>query len=277
LAAIGCLLASVVLVPAATAAETKVGQLFTPTYACGGPNSYLQTGVASGNSYTVPVSGVITSWSFQAGATPVAGLKLKVGRFSGTDVNLIADSAAGTQTPNAVNTYSANIPVQAGDMIGLLQISGNCAVQTADALDKYLFSSGDIAPGTTMPWGPFTGFKFPVQATVTSPEPAPSNSFTFGGLKRNLKKGTAKLTVNVPGPGTLTLTGKGVVKQRPAASASKTVTAAGAVKLLVKAKGKQKRTLNRTGKVKVKAKVTYTPTGGSPNTKTKRIKLIKRL
>jgi len=28
--------------------------------------------------------------------------------------------------------------------------------------------------------------------------------------------------------------------------------------------------------VKVKAKVTYTPTGGNPNTKAKRIKLIKK-
>src|SRR5262245_33196376 len=36
----------------------------------------------------------------------------------------------------------------------------------------------------------------------------PSNRFSFGKLKRNKKKGTAKLPVTVPGPGTLTYAGK---------------------------------------------------------------------
>jgi hypothetical protein len=104
----------------------------------------------------------------------------------------------------------------------------------------------------------------------------PSNAFSLGKPKLNKEKGTAKLPVTVPGPGNLTLAGKGVVKQRPAL-VSRAVSAAGTVKLLVKSKGKKKRTLDRTGNVKVKVKVTYTPTGGSPNTETKRIKLIKRL
>jgi hypothetical protein len=79
------------------------------------------------------------------------------------------------------------------------------------------------------------------------------------------------------------LRGKGLVRQRPtgafrpARATAKTVSAAGRVRLLVKAKGKPKHKLNRTGKVKLTAKVTYTPTGGDPNTKSKRIKLIKRL
>ena len=37
------------------------------------------------------------------------------------------------------------------------------------------------------------------------PPPPPDNSFSLGKLKRNLKKGTAKLTVKVPGPGELRL------------------------------------------------------------------------
>ncbi|MEK6277153.1 MAG: PQQ-dependent sugar dehydrogenase [Actinomycetota bacterium] len=111
----------------------------------------------------------------------------------------------------------------------------------------------------------------------------PSNAFSFGKVKRNKRKGTATLTVIVPGPGTLVLTGKGLVKQRPSGASraarivAKTVSAAGKVKLKVRSKGKKKRTLNRTGKVKVKAKITYTPTGGDPNKKSKRIKLVKRL
>jgi hypothetical protein len=109
---------------------------------------------------------------------------------------------------------------------------------------------------------------------------APSNAFKFGRLKLNKHKGTATLTVVVPGPGTLTLGGKGIVNRRPGsrarAAASKAVSVAGNVKLLIKAKGKARRKLGRTGKAKVKAKVTYTPTGGAPNTLTKTVKLIKR-
>jgi predicted outer membrane repeat protein len=106
-----------------------------------------------------------------------------------------------------------------------------------------------------------------------------SNQFSFGKVKRNLRKGTAKLTVKVPGPGILKLRGRGLKPQRApgAALASKVVSAAGKVKLMIKSKGRKRRKLNRTGKVKVKAKVTYTPTGGNPNTKTKKIKLKKRL
>jgi hypothetical protein len=48
------------------------------------------------------------------------------------------------------------------------------------------------------------------------------------------------------------------------------------VKLKVRATGEKKRMLKKTGSVTVKATVTYAPTGGSPNSQTKRIKLIKR-
>jgi hypothetical protein len=36
-----------------------------------------------------------------------------------------------------------------------------------------------------------------------SPAPSPSNNFALGTVTKNLRKGTAKLTVNVPGPGKL--------------------------------------------------------------------------
>ena len=44
----------------------------------------------------------------------------------------------------------------------------------------------------------------------------PSNSFTLGEAKRNKKKGTATLAVEVPNPGELALAGKGV---KPAGAA----------------------------------------------------------
>ena len=110
---------------------------------------------------------------------------------------------------------------------------------------------------------------YEIAPTVACPKP--SNRFAFGKLKRNKKKGTAKLAVSLPGAGTLSLSGKGVV-----AKAARAISGAGSVNLLVKAKGKRKRTLERKGKVKVKVKVTFIPTGGDPNTQAKTVKLIKR-
>jgi uncharacterized delta-60 repeat protein len=110
-----------------------------------------------------------------------------------------------------------------------------------------------------------------VEKSNVGPPAPPSNSFSFGKVALNKRAGTAKLTVKVPGPGTLVLSGKTVVKQHAAPKR------AGSPKLLVKAKGKAKRKLNSAGKVKVKVKVVYTPVGGTVRTKTKTIKLVKRL
>ncbi len=125
-----------------------------------------------------------------------------------------------------------------------------------------------------------TGWK---TAIGTFEEPScPSNEFSFGKLKRNKKKGTAKLTVKLPHPGELDLGGKGVKRQRPGAAgagraSAKPVTEGGAVKLLIKPKGGKKKKLKKHGKVKVKVKVTYTPTGGTTSSQTKPVKLKKKL
>jgi len=98
----------------------------------------------------------------------------------------------------------------------------------------------------------------------------PPNDFTLGKVRKNKKRGTAKLTVEVGGPGALDLGGKSV---KPA---SKEVATAGEVKLKIKAKGQKKAKLNQKGKTKVKPAVTYTPSGGTSNTQDITVKLIKR-
>jgi hypothetical protein len=101
-------------------------------------------------------------------------------------------------------------------------------------------------------------------------ELAPSNEFTLGKLKRNKRKGTAKLAVALPGPGGVELAGKGL---KPAARAA---AAAGTVKVPVKAKGKAAKKLRRRGKLKAQATVTFTPSGGIENAKTKLVKLVRK-
>jgi subtilisin-like proprotein convertase family protein len=104
---------------------------------------------------------------------------------------------------------------------------------------------------------------------------APVNTIRAGKPKLNKKKGTAQVPVTVADAGNLTLRGKGV--KSASASKAKAVAGPGTVKLTVRPKGKTKKKLNSTGKAAVKVKITFTPTGGTPNTQTKKIKLKKTL
>lgn len=104
--------------------------------------------------------------------------------------------------------------------------------------------------------------------TPPAPEPAkPESALQLGALKRNLKKGTALMTVDVGGAGTLTLSGKGVTK------VTKAVQRMGFAKLAVKAKGGARKTLLRTGKVSLKVTVLFAQTGDTPTTRSRSVVL----
>lgn len=92
----------------------------------------------------------------------------------------------------------------------------------------------------------------------------------LGGVKLNKAKGTATLSVKIPGAGTLTASGNGIVKAKKSA---KSVKKPKTLKLTIKAKGKAKKQLAEEGTAKVSAKVTFKPTSGAPVTKTKKITL----
>jgi hypothetical protein len=100
---------------------------------------------------------------------------------------------------------------------------------------------------------------------------AVSNEFSFGKVKKNKKRGTAKLTVSVPGAGELEL-----AKSKKVKGADERVDGAGEAKLRIKPKCKAKGKLNDLGKAKVNAAVTFAPDGGEPSTQSKRVKLVKR-
>jgi plastocyanin len=138
----------------------------------------------------------------------------------------------------------------------------------------------DLPPGTYTYFcriHPFMRGAFRVAAT-------PSNEFGFGKVTRNRRNGTATVALHVPAAGTLETAGKGVSarwtgRTTGASASTTTVSAPGSVKLKLKAKGNARLKLNNTGRARLRLTVTYTPSDlrVGPNTKSKRIKLVKRL
>ena len=182
----------------AAAGTATVGQDFEAGNVICGSVTDLQTSVSSGNSYTVAAAGAITSWSFHNGIDVLPDLKLKVARpQSGGGYLFVGEAAAGTQNLHALNTYPANIPVQAGDIIGIFVGSpfGHCGTfSLGDTFDQF---TGD--PPLNTPVSPDTSgslVRFPVSATVTTPDTVPAPPGNTGeraaALKKCKKKRSAK-------------------------------------------------------------------------------------
>lgn len=103
----------------------------------------------------------------------------------------------------------------------------------------------------------------------------PNNAITRGKVVLNKKKGTGKLTINVPGPGILAAVAKG--KKKTIKTVNLTATAAGALSVPLNAVGQGRKVLNNKGKLKAQLEVTFTPTGGLPNTQVYKVTLKKTL
>jgi hypothetical protein len=262
--------------PPATASVT-LGQLpaASPPSTCGAAaTDWVQPVVTSGNPYVVPGTGTITSWSHWATTGGGQMLVMKVFRkvSDPTLYQPIGHDGPHALTQSVLNSFLVNIPVKAGDLIGINGLSAaNVACGFDSPGDSYLFYVGNLNDGQPAAFTPVSaGRRLNVSAVFS-----PSNTFTFGKVKRDTKKGTATLILDLPNPGELTISGKGV-KAAGAAAINKTVTAPGQVKLLIKAKGKQRTTLGATGKVTLRPTIGYTPTGGDSSTQSTKVKLRKQ-
>jgi sugar lactone lactonase YvrE len=109
----------------------------------------------------------------------------------------------------------------------------------------------------------------PLPSGGGGPNP-PTNEFSIDRVIKNKKKGTAKVIVTVPGAGELSLTG------HKAKESDSTATEAGDYFLRVKAAAKARKKLRTRGKAKVKVAITYTPTGGTANSLSKKVKLVRK-
>lgn len=297
-------LATSALVGAASAAASvQIGATFTPNLGCGSPNATLQAVSPSGQ-YAAPSAGVLTSWSFQADGSPPQ-LKLKVGRpAGGNNFTIVGDSPRQTMTPNALNTFPTQIPVQAGDVIGYYHegpAGGDKCVRNAAPTYSTRFVNVDPAPGSTMAYMTVGALQIDL-STVLEPD-ADHDSYgdetqdkcvgtagTFNGcpntvtvnkLKQKGTKPKVKVKATVPGAGTLEagsasdpMLASSTTKTslKPVAE-TLTSTTKQHVVLILKLTKSAKRKLSEKGKLKAKVKVLYTPPGGPAGSQTGKVKL----
>ena len=107
-----------------------------------------------------------TTSPHQASGSP-SQIKLKVARPAGANSStIVGDSTLQSPVPNTLNTYPAQVSVQAGDVIGFYRaIGGNCG---RDALGYSLHVvGGDPPPGTTSAFlGPDSNIQLDISATL---------------------------------------------------------------------------------------------------------------
>jgi hypothetical protein len=151
--------------PGPAAGATVVGRANTPTTGgeCLGGFTRLQITTAL---YTVPLPGVLTTWSFAAAASPPQ-LRLKVGRpTGGTNFTIVGESPVETMTANTLRTFPIRIPVQAGDVLGEYQATdGHCSSGSAGY--SYVYVNVDQPLGTNATFlGPVTNTELPLAASL---------------------------------------------------------------------------------------------------------------
>jgi hypothetical protein len=220
-----------------------------------------------------PVTGAIVSYRVNVAV---------VGQFAVRAIRPLGGNlytGAGSSTPatppgTGLQTFAANVPIQAGDLVGL-DIGDSAAAS----------GSGPSAPGSTSAeWFERLADGATAPPDLESPgfeilfnaEVAASNALTVGTTQRNKKKGTARLNLTLPNPGDLTAAGRGVRASFAQARTSNAL-AAGPAQLRIRATGKKRKKLNATGKVKVNVAITYRPQFGDPLTQSVKVKLRKKL
>jgi hypothetical protein len=291
-----------VVVSAPAQGATTLGQTDPAApagYACGSPTAYLQSAVAAGSpTYYVPAGGgVITSWSTQANANADKEAELKVFAATGTPGSYLVRGQEGPHilAPGVLNTFPAQVPVEAGDVLGLYHgtIGTACGFDgvPGDTTSSVFAAIPDPPVGSTYtPNMNDAGFRVNISAQLEpdadddgfgdeSQDKCAGTAGPFNGcpssvalnkVKQKGMKPKVKLTVTVPGAGTLSagspsdpaVAAAAAAKSLKAVTRTLTSTAKRTLVLTLKLTKSAKRRLSDKGKLKTKVKVLYTPAGG---------------
>jgi len=179
--------------PSAASAATTVGATFPPT-TLNCDSTYLAADPPSGL-YAVPSPGVITSWSFQAGAA-VAPLRLKLGRAEGPlgTFTIVGQSDFATPVANQLNTFPTRITVSAGDLLGLYATSSIPCGQNTGGAGVWTGGPADQQPGTSS--GTYT--PGPGSLDVSAVLEPDADNDGFGDETQDCAPGDASLAASCP-------------------------------------------------------------------------------
>jgi hypothetical protein len=138
--------------PAGAGGATQLGETFTPPSGFCDPGFTNLTTASPGPQYAVPFDGVLTSWSYQADASPQV-VNFKVARNAGgANFTIVAESGNQTPAPGALLTLPLRVSVRAGDAIGIYTSNEECGRSAAGYSTFY--KPSDTPVGTT---AAFTG------------------------------------------------------------------------------------------------------------------------
>lgn len=162
-------------------AATTVGQTSASVVPCASPITVVQSTTTGPNPYVVPSDGVITSWSTDPANAGSAKLKILHPGTTLDQYTVVAESAAQTVTAGSLQTFSTNVPVHAGDIVGLETTASGCAFTTtsSEIVDDVVT---DPPPGTTSTYQENAGYRVNVSATLTSP---PESSLSVPGCSQS--------------------------------------------------------------------------------------------
>lgn len=106
---------------------------------------------------------------------------------------------------------------------------------------------------------------------AVTPTPLPSNVFRLGKVKKNRRRGTARLEILLPGPGTVVLAGRKVKERRVIENVRPVGGGLAPAELAVKPKRRTRATLRVYGVAVAPVSVTFTPVKGVPRTRYTRV------
>jgi hypothetical protein len=208
-AAIAAVICTVAAPPAPAA--TQIGQTINPADPCTGVSTLVQAG-SPGFSYLAPQDGVITSWSFQADATPPQ-VKLKLLRqLAGATFTVVGESGAEIPAPSVASSFSTRVSVRRGDALGLTVLSnGDCATNGV-AGHGLCVQPGDFPPGSTVTFG-FCGVSQLDVSAILEPD---ADNDGFGDETQDQCTGLGGATNGCPPNTTITQRPKDKTKKKTA-------------------------------------------------------------
>lgn len=250
----------------------------TITQACApapAPCTYLPLFVDVGNAYPVksPATGTVTALKIRSGSADTVTFRLgsygkgkMTAKGAGTGPTVVLPGPG-------IHTFPASVPIKYGAYVGIDTSSttalGNLPCSGLGT--TYHFNPVLADGGSLQPVDANSICELMVQAVID-----PSSVISIAKAPLKVKGASASLTVKVPGPGKLSLKGKGVAPRSASggtAVASQKVKKAGKAVLKITPRGKTKSKLARGASAKVKVKLTFSPTGGTPGTLKRTLKL----